>query len=461
MEPILWEWINALARWLHVITAIAWIGSSFYFIHLDASLRRRAGAPAGTAGDAWQIHGGGFYHMTKYMVAPPQLPEELTWFKWESYATWLSGFFLMCVLYYRGADLFLIDQDVMVLGHWQAVAISVAVLVAGWVAYDLMCKSPLGRNDGALAIAGFVLLVATAWGLTKIFSGRGAMLQVGALMATMMACNVFMLIIPNQRKTVAAMLRGETPDPSLGKQAKQRSLHNNYLTLPVVFLMLSNHYPLVSSTRYNWVMVALVLVVGTAIRHFFNSRHAGKPTPWWTWGVAAAGMLACVWLSTMGPVGGGRGGPPPPGPPRAAAPPPPPLLRRSRSAMPRWRRSSPPAAACVTPPSRYGRASPPRRAASFWRATASAAMPSRSACRPVSAAPCPPPTSPESRHRNARCWRRGQGTLSNPPSQYSIEPEPYARPDHRRPCFCRHPWAPAQLPPRARRAGGFRCRALS
>ncbi|MFP5515725.1 MAG: urate hydroxylase PuuD, partial [Alphaproteobacteria bacterium] len=162
----------------------------------------------------------------------------------------------------------------------------------------------LGRNDGALAVAGFVLLVATAWGMTKIFSGRGAMLQVGALMATMMACNVFMLIIPNQRKTVAAMLRGETPDPSLGKQAKQRSLHNNYLTLPVVFLMLSNHYPLVSSTRYNWVMVALVLVVGTAIRHFFNSRHAGKPTPWWTWGVAAAGMLACVWLSTMGPAGG-------------------------------------------------------------------------------------------------------------------------------------------------------------
>ncbi|QCG92730.1 cysteine desulfurase [Azospirillum sp. TSA2s] len=301
MEPILWEWINALARWLHVITAIAWIGSSFYFIHLDASLRRRAGAPAGTAGDAWQIHGGGFYHMTKYMVAPPQLPEDLTWFKWESYATWLSGFFLMCVLYYRGADLFLIDQDVMALSHWQAVAISVGALVAGWVAYDLMCKSPLGRNDGALAIAGFVMLVATAWAMTKVFSGRGAMLQVGALMATMMACNVFMLIIPNQRKTVAAMLRGETPDPSLGKQAKQRSLHNNYLTLPVVFLMLSNHYPLVSSTRYNWVMVALVLVVGTAIRHFFNSRHAGKPTPWWTWGVAAAGMLACAWLSTMGP----------------------------------------------------------------------------------------------------------------------------------------------------------------
>ncbi|CAO3434969.1 urate hydroxylase PuuD [Azospirillum doebereinerae] len=301
MEPILWEWINAVARWLHVITAIAWIGSSFYFIHLDASLRRRAGAPAGTAGDAWQIHGGGFYHMTKYMVAPPQLPEDLTWFKWESYATWISGFFLMCVLYYRGADLFLIDQDVMTLAPWQAVAVSVGALALGWVAYDRMCKSPLGRNDAALAVAGFVMLVATAWAMTRIFSGRGAMLQMGALMGTMMAANVFMIIIPNQRKTVAAMLRGETPDPSLGKKAKQRSLHNNYLTLPVVFLMIANHYPLVTSTRYNWVMVALVLVVGTAIRHFFNSQHAGKGSPWWTWGVAVAGMLVAVWLSAFGP----------------------------------------------------------------------------------------------------------------------------------------------------------------
>ncbi|SMH62009.1 urate hydroxylase PuuD [Azospirillum agricola] len=301
MEPILWEWINAVARWLHVITAIAWIGSSFYFIHLDASLRKRAGAPAGTAGDAWQIHGGGFYHMTKYMVAPPQLPEDLTWFKWESYATWISGFFLMCVLYYRGADLFLIDQDVMALAPWQAIAASVGALALGWVAYDRMCKSPLGRNDAALAAAGFVLLVATAWAMTRVFSGRGAMLQMGALMATMMAANVFLLIIPNQRKTVAAMLRGETPDPALGRQAKQRSLHNNYLTLPVVFLMIANHYPLVTSTRFNWVMVALVLVVGASIRHFFNSQHAGKGSPWWTWGVAAAGMLAAAWLSSFGP----------------------------------------------------------------------------------------------------------------------------------------------------------------
>ncbi len=301
MEPILWEWINTVGRWLHVITAVAWIGSSFYFIHLDASLRKRAGAPAGTAGDAWQIHGGGFYHMTKYMVAPPQLPEDLTWFKWESYATWISGFFLMGVLYYRGADLFLIDGAVMALAPWQAILLSAGALALGWAVYDRLCKSPLGRHDAALALTGFLLLVVTAWGMTKLFSGRGAMLQMGALIGTMMAANVFMLIIPNQRKTIAAMLRGEVPDPALGKAAKQRSLHNNYLTLPVLFLMIGNHYPLVTSTRYNWVILALVLVVGAAIRHFFNSQHAGKPSPWWTWAVAAAGMLAAAWLSSLGP----------------------------------------------------------------------------------------------------------------------------------------------------------------
>lgn len=301
MDPLIWEWINFIGRWLHVITAVAWIGSSFYFIHLDLSLRRHPHSPDGAAGEAWQIHGGGFYHMTKYLVAPPRLPEELTWFKWEAYTTWLSGFFLMCVLYYRGADLFLVDADVLALLPWQAAAISVAALAAGWLAYDGLCRSPLGRNDAALAVAGFALLVATAWGLTQIFSGRGALLQMGALIGTMMAANVFLVIMPNQRKTIAAMLRSEAPDPMLGKKAKQRSLHNNYLTLPVIFLMVSNHYPLATSTRYNWVIVALVLVVGAAIRHFFNSKHSGKPVPWWTWGVAAAGMLAAAWLSGFGP----------------------------------------------------------------------------------------------------------------------------------------------------------------
>jgi len=301
MELIVWEWINLAARWLHVITAIAWIGSSFYFIHLDLSLQKRPQLPAGAAGEAWQIHGGGFYHMVKYMVAPEQLPSRLTWFKWESYATWSSGFFLLCVLYYGSADLLLVDAAVLELPWWGAVAASLASLVLGWLVYDALCRSPLGRDDVRLALAGFVFLVAVAWGLTHVFSGRGAMLHMGALIGTMMSANVFLVIIPNQRKTIATMMAGGTPDPALGKQAKQRSLHNNYLTLPVVFLMISNHYPLTFATRYNWVIVAVVLVMGAAIRHFFNSRHAGKPAPWWTWGAAAAGMAVIVALSAAGP----------------------------------------------------------------------------------------------------------------------------------------------------------------
>ncbi|CAO3454027.1 FIG137887: membrane protein related to purine degradation [Azospirillum argentinense] len=300
MEPIVWEWVNFLVRWLHVITAIAWIGSSFYFIHLDLSLRRRDGLPNGVAGEAWQVHGGGFYNMMKYTVAPPELPEKLTWFKWEAYATWLSGFCLLSVLYYHGAELYMIDPAVLDIPWWGAVLLSLGALGMGWHVYDRLCKSPLGKDDVKLAAAGFVFLVLVAWGLSHVFSGRAAMLHVGALIGTMMSANVFRIIIPNQTKAVAAMKAGQVPDPALGKQAKQRSLHNNYLTLPVVFLMISNHYPLAFGTRYSWVIVAVVLVVGAVIRHFFNSRHAGKPTPWWTWAVAAAGVAVIVGLSAAG-----------------------------------------------------------------------------------------------------------------------------------------------------------------
>jgi uncharacterized membrane protein len=301
VEPIIWEWVNFMLRWLHVVAAMAWIGSSFYFIHLDASLKRQDGLPKGAAGEAWQIHGGGFYRMVKYLVAPEKLPRELTWFKWESYTTWLSGFFLLVVLYYRGADLFLIDPSVQALTPGQAVSVSLAGLAAGWLGYDLLCRSPLGRHNGALAAAGFVLLIAGAWGLSHLFSGRGAMLQTGALMGTIMTANVFLIIMPNQRKAIASMLAGQTPDPALGKQAKQRSLHNNYLTLPVVFLMLSNHYPTAFGTRDAWATVALVLIAGASIRHFFNRQHAGLPRPWWTWAVAAGCICAAVGLSLRGP----------------------------------------------------------------------------------------------------------------------------------------------------------------
>lgn len=301
MELILTEWLGMGIRWLHVVAGIAWIGSSFYFIALDLSLKPRAELPAGVQGEAWQVHGGGFYHMVKYLVAPARMPDELTWFKWEAYVTWLSGFSLLVVVYYFGASLFLVDHAAFPLEAWQAVGLSVAGLLVPWLAYEALCRSTLGKNEQALAIIGYVFLVLLTILFCRVFSGRGAFIQIGALIGTMMVANVFVTIIPNQKKTVAAMVAGQKPDPALGKQAKQRSVHNNYLTLPVIFLMLSNHYPLLFGTRFNWLIVAIVLLMGPVIRHFFNSRHAGKGSPWWTWIVAAIGMAAIAWLSSMGP----------------------------------------------------------------------------------------------------------------------------------------------------------------
>ncbi|HUD88789.1 MAG TPA: urate hydroxylase PuuD [Xanthobacteraceae bacterium] len=301
VELVLTEWVSAILRWLHVVAGIAWIGSSFYFIHLDLSLKPRPGLPAGVKGDEWQVHGGGFYHMMKYLVAPAQMPDSLTWFKWEAYTTWLSGFSLLVVVYYLGADIFLIDKSVLALTAGQAAGIAFGSLVISWLVYEGLCRSPLGRHEVALALVGYVYLVALTYGFTHVFSGLGAFTQIGALIGTIMVANVFVIIIPYQKKTVDAMLAGTEPDPYWGQLGKQRSVHNNYLTLPVVFLMLSNHYPLMFATRYNWVIVAIVLLIGPVIRHFFNSRHEGKGSPWWTWGVAAAGMAAIAWLSAAGP----------------------------------------------------------------------------------------------------------------------------------------------------------------
>jgi uncharacterized membrane protein len=301
VELILTEAASAVLRWLHVIAGIAWIGSSFYFIHLDLSLRPRPGLPAGVKGDEWQVHGGGFYHMIKYLVAPSQLPDHLTWFKWEAYATWLSGFALLVLVYYLGADLFLIDKSVLDMTVAQAAGVAFVSLVISWLIYEGLCRSPLGKHEVALALVGYVYLIALTYAFTHVFSGRGAFNQIGAVIGTIMVANVFIVIIPNQKKSVAAMLSGKEPDPVWGELGKQRSVHNNYLTLPVVFLMLSNHYPLFFATRFNWVIVAIVLAIGPVIRHFFNSRHAGNGSPWWTWAVAAAGIAGIVWLSAAGP----------------------------------------------------------------------------------------------------------------------------------------------------------------
>ncbi|HVZ53194.1 MAG TPA: urate hydroxylase PuuD [Pseudolabrys sp.] len=307
MDVVITEWLSALVRWLHVIAAMGWIGSSFYFIHLDLSLKAREGQPPGVKGEAWQVHGGGFYQMIKFLVAPARMPDELTWFKWEAYTTWLSGFSLLVLVYYFNADLFLVDKSVLDLTATQGAAIAFVSLVVAWLAYEALCRSPLGKHEEALALIGYVFLVALTYGFTHVFSGRGAFTQIGALIGTIMVANVFVIIIPYQKKTIAALIAGTPPDPAWGAAGKQRSVHNNYLTLPVIFLMLSNHYPLFFATRFNWLIVAIVLAIGPVIRHFFNSRHAGKGSPWWTWGVAAAGAVAIAWLSGAGPSGAKTG----------------------------------------------------------------------------------------------------------------------------------------------------------
>lgn len=300
MIDYLWLWSELLIRWVHVIAGIAWIGSSFYFIALDLSLKPGKELPEQAHGQAWQVHGGGFYNMVKYLVAPAKMPDELTWFKWEAYGTWISGFALLTVIYYTSAGLYMIDLEILDITEWQAVAISVAGIVLGWAIYDGMCRSSVGKSDRVLALAGFAFLVALAWGYTQIFSARGAFVQMGVTIGTIMVANVLMVIIPGQRKVVAALVAGDTPDPRFGARGKQRSLHNNYLTLPVIFVMIGGHYPAIFATKYAWVILALVLVMGAVIRHFFNTKHKGDPAPWWTWIVAAALTIGAIFLSHAG-----------------------------------------------------------------------------------------------------------------------------------------------------------------
>ncbi|RWP15491.1 MAG: cysteine desulfurase [Mesorhizobium sp.] len=295
---IFWDWLSFAVRWLHVVTSIAWIGSSFYFVALDLGLRQRPGMPVGAFGEEWQVHGGGFYHIQKYLVAPAEMPEHLTWFKWESYATWLSGFAMLCVVYYAGADLFLIDPNVLAMSVPTGILLSLATIGVGWVVYDLLCRSQLGRSDTGLMLVLYGVLVFIAWGLTHLFTGRAAFLHLGAITATIMSANVFMVIIPNQKIVVADLIAGRKPDPKYGKIAKQRSLHNNYLTLPVLFLMLSNHYPLAFATQFNWVIASLVFIIGVLIRHYFNTMHARKGNPTWIWLAAAVLFVVIIWLST-------------------------------------------------------------------------------------------------------------------------------------------------------------------
>ena len=295
---VMWDWLAFAVRWLHVITAIAWIGSSFYFIALDLGLRKVPDLPVGAHGEEWQVHGGGFYHIRKYLVAPEQMPEHLTWFKWESYATWLSGAALLAVVYWAGGELYLIDQNKAELALWQGILISAGSLAIGWIVYDMLCKHGPKDHPTVLMVILFVLLVVMGWGYNQIFTGRATLLHLGAFTATIMSANVFFIIIPNQKIVVADLMAGRAPDPKYGKIAKLRSTHNNYLTLPVIFLMLSNHYPLAFASEYNWVIAGLVFLMGVTIRHYFNTKHARAGDPTWTWAVTAILFLLIMWIST-------------------------------------------------------------------------------------------------------------------------------------------------------------------
>ncbi|MEB3417657.1 urate hydroxylase PuuD [Salipiger marinus] len=296
---IIWDWIAFSVRWLHVITAMAWIGASFYFIALDLMLKPNPALPNGAHGEEWEVHGGGFYHTVKYLVAPAQMPEHLTWHKWQSYSTWLSGAALLMIIYWVGGELFLIDPTKADLALWQGILISGGSLTIGWLAYDAMCKSKLADHPTLLMLLLFVILVIMSWGYHQIFTGRAALLHLGAFTATIMTGNVFFQIMPNQRIVVEDLKAGRTPDAKYGKIAKVRSTHNNYLTLPVVFLMLSNHYPLAFATQHAWIIAALIFLTGVTIRHYFNTMHRTGRGPNWTWPVTVGIMILIAWLSTQ------------------------------------------------------------------------------------------------------------------------------------------------------------------
>ncbi len=269
-------WLELALRWLHVITGIAWIGASFYFIWLDNHLVKREGQEPGVAGELWAVHGGGFYNSRKFLVAPPEMPPGLHWFKYEAYFTWISGFLLLCTVYYYGASIYLIDASRAALTPAEAVGIGLAFIAGGWLVYEGLCRSRIGDDPVLFSGLWFAALLAAAYGLTHLFSGRGGFIHVGAIIGTAMVGNVFFVIIPNQKKAVADLIAGRAPAARLGREAKQRSLHNNYMTLPVLLIMISNHYPMLTSGAANWLVLAALCICGVLIRHFFNLRHKGR-----------------------------------------------------------------------------------------------------------------------------------------------------------------------------------------
>jgi uncharacterized membrane protein len=298
MGSVWWDWAKLAVHWLHLIAGIAWIGSSFYFMWLDSHLRPPVPAEEGVAGELWSVHSGGFYRVRKFSVAPVDMPDELHWFKWEAYWTWISGFVLLSLIFYIGAQANLIDRNKLALDQWQAILIGLGSLVGGLGIYELLCRSAIGDSLLKFGATWLAVLAVASFALTHIFSDLGAFMHVGAMIGTVMAANVFFVIIPNQKKAVAQVLAGRTPDARLGEQAKQRSVHNNYMTLPVLFIMISNHYPMIFGSSLNWLWLIALGVNGVIIRHFFNLKNRGIYYPW-ILTISALVFLAIAILTQM------------------------------------------------------------------------------------------------------------------------------------------------------------------
>ncbi len=303
MDPYLRDVLDVCLRLLHVVAGIAWIGASFYFVRLDLALRppkSARDAEEGVAGEFWGVHGGGLYHSQKYRLAPPELPEPLHWFKWEAYTTWLSGFALMVVLYYFDADVRLIDPAVVDLTTWEAIALSVGGLALAWLVYDVLCRTVGERSEVALAVVGLAFLAVAAWGAGELFAARAAYLQVGAMLGTIMAANVLFVIIPAHRGLVRAMQERREPEAGPLLRASKRSVHNNYLTLPVLFTMLAGHFAFTFGADEAWLVLVLVVVLTMWMRHFFNLWHTGRRAWWIPIGSVVAVVALALWLEPEG-----------------------------------------------------------------------------------------------------------------------------------------------------------------
>ena len=299
MESYIIDWISLIVRWVHMIVGIAWIGASFYFIWLDNSLEEppQWKKDKGIKGDLWAVHGGGIYEVAKYHGAPEKMPEHLHWFKWEAYSTWLSGMVLLAVIYYLQADAYLIDSRIASLTQFQAIGLGLGSLVLSWGVYSALCASPLARQGTLLGVVLLLLGTGLAYGLTELFSGRGAYIHFGAVIGTIMVGNVFMVIMPGQRKLVGALERGEAPDPSWGAKAKLRSTHNTYLTLPLLFIMISNHYPMTYGHQLNWLVLMAIVVITAGARQYFVLRHYGINKPVILGAAMAATAVLAVWIA--------------------------------------------------------------------------------------------------------------------------------------------------------------------